>query len=184
MPDTYVIAGAGLAGAKAAETLRQEGFGGRVVLLGAEPDRPYERPPLSKDYLRGESERDAVRYLRDFRDCDALKAALAGGGHAVVIGAGWIGAEVAASARQKGLGVTLVESLAAPLERVLGPELGAIYGAIHRDHGVELLTEAGVEAIEGAGRAERVRLRGGRTVDCDLVVIGVGVAPRSALAAA
>jgi 3-phenylpropionate/trans-cinnamate dioxygenase ferredoxin reductase subunit len=247
--DTFVIVGAGLAGGKAAETLREEGFEGRVVLLGAEPERPYERPPLSKDYLRGESEREAahvhpveyyaehdvelrvdthvttldlparevvlqdgervgfaklllatgaeprrlplpgselegVHYLRDFADCDALRAAFDRGGHAVVIGAGWIGAEVAASARQKGLDVTLVEALAAPLERVLGPELGEIYAAIHRDHGVELLTEAGVEAIEGAERAERVRLRGGRTIDCDLVVIGVGVEPRTELAAA
>jgi 3-phenylpropionate/trans-cinnamate dioxygenase ferredoxin reductase component len=100
-----------------------------------------------------------------------------------VIGAGWIGCEVAASARQKGLDVTLVESLSLPLEKVIGPELGEIYAAIHRDHGVELLTEAGVEAIEGDGRAERVRLRGGRTLDCDLVVIGIGVEPRTALAA-
>jgi 3-phenylpropionate/trans-cinnamate dioxygenase ferredoxin reductase component len=249
MADTHVIVGAALAGAKAAETLRTEGFDGRVVLLGAEPGLPYERPPLSKDYLRGESEResayvhpeeyyaehdielrrsahvttldlparevvlengerigfsklllatgaeprrlslpgtelDGVHYLRDLRDCDALRAALDRGGHAVVIGAGWIGAEVGASARQKGLDVTLVEMLSVPLERVLGRELGEIYAAIHRDHGVELLTEAGVEAIEGAGRAERVRLRGGRSIDCDLVVIGVGVVPRTALAAA
>jgi 3-phenylpropionate/trans-cinnamate dioxygenase ferredoxin reductase subunit len=249
MADTHVIVGAALAGAKAAETLRTEGFDGRIVLLGAEPNLPYERPPLSKDYLRGESEResayvhpeeyyaehdielrrsahvttldlparevvlengerigfsklllatgaeprrlslpgtelDGVHYLRDLRDCDALRAALDRGGHAVVIGAGWIGAEVAASARQKGLDVTLVEMLSVPLERVLGRELGEIYAAIHRDHGVELLTEAGVEAIEGAGRAERVRLRGGRSIDCDLVVIGVGVVPRTALAAA
>jgi 3-phenylpropionate/trans-cinnamate dioxygenase ferredoxin reductase subunit len=249
MADTHVIVGAALAGAKAAETLRTEGFDGRIVLLGAEPNLPYERPPLSKDYLRGESEResayvhpeeyyaehdielrrsahvttldlparevvlengerigfsklllatgaeprrlslpgtelDGVHYLRDLRDCDALRAALDRGGHAVVIGAGWIGAEVGASARQKGLDVTLVEMLSVPLERVLGRELGEIYAAIHRDHGVELLTEAGVEAIEGAGRAERVRLRGGRSIDCDLVVIGVGVVPRTALAAA
>jgi 3-phenylpropionate/trans-cinnamate dioxygenase ferredoxin reductase component len=249
MADTHVILGGGLAGGKAAETLRAEGFDGRVVLISAEPELPYERPPLSKDYLRGEAEREAaqvhpadyydehqielrlstrvaaldagaraveleggerleytglllatgaeprrlplpggelegVRYLRDLRDCDALREALGRGGHAVVIGAGWIGAEVAASARQKGLDVTLVETLSVPLERVLGRELGEIYGQIHRDHGVELLTEAAVEAIEGAGRAERVRLRGGRTVDCDLVVVGVGVAPRTELAAA
>jgi 3-phenylpropionate/trans-cinnamate dioxygenase ferredoxin reductase component len=249
MADTHVILGGGLAGGKAAETLRAEGFDGRVVLISAEPELPYERPPLSKDYLRGEAEREAaqvhpadyydehqielrlstrvaaldagaraveleggerieytglllatgaeprrlplpggelegVRYLRDLRDCDALREALGRGGHAVVIGAGWIGAEVAASARQKGLDVTLVETLSVPLERVLGRELGEIYGQIHRDHGVELLTEAAVEAIEGTGRAERVRLRGGRTVDCDLVVVGVGVAPRTELAAA
>ncbi len=249
MAETHVIVGAALAGAKAAETLRAEGFDGRVVLLGAEPELPYERPPLSKEYLRGEVDResprvhppeyytehdielrsstrvdaldlaarevvledgerigftrlllatgaeprrlplpgaelDGVHYLRDLRDCDALRTALDRSSHAVVIGAGWIGCEVAASARQKGLDVTLVEALSLPLERVLGRELGEIYAAIHRDHGVELLTETGVEAIEGADRAERVRLRGGRAVDCDLVVIGVGVGPRTELAAA
>jgi 3-phenylpropionate/trans-cinnamate dioxygenase ferredoxin reductase component len=246
--ETHVIVGAALAGAKAAETLREEGFDGRVVLIGNESDRPYERPPLSKDYLRGESEREAayahpaefygekdielrrettvtgldlgarevvieeerlafsrlllatgaeprrlpvpgadldgVRYLRSFGDSDALRAAIESSSRAAVIGAGWIGAEVAASARQMGLEVTLIEQLDAPLERVLGREVGEIYGAIHRDHGVELLTGATVEAIEGDGRAERVRLAGGRTVDCDFVVVGIGVAPRTALAEA
>jgi 3-phenylpropionate/trans-cinnamate dioxygenase ferredoxin reductase component len=244
--ETYVIVGAALAGAKAAETLREEGFEGRVVLLGAEAERPYERPPLSKDYLRGESEKDAayvhpaefyesvelrkgvdvtavdlatsevvvgderlgydrlllatgaeprrlpvpggnfdgVHYLRDFADSDALRAAIEASSRVAVIGAGWIGAEVAASARQKGLEVTLIEQLDAPLERVLGREVGEVYAGIHRDHGVELLTGAAVEAIEGAGRAERVRLAGGRVVDCDFVVVGIGVAPRTALAEA
>ena len=218
-------------------------------MLGTEPDRPYERPPLSKDYLRGESEREAahvhpaafyderdidlrtgttvaaldlaareveleggervafgklllatgaeprrlpvpgadldgVRYLRDFRDCDALRAAFEDAGRLAVIGAGWIGSEVAASARQMGLEVTLIERLAVPLETVLGRELGEIYADIHRDHGVELLMESAVEAIEGDGRAERVRLAGGRTVDCDLVLAGIGVVPRTALAEA
>ena len=241
-----MIVGAGLAGGKAAETLRAEGFDGRVVLLGAEPDRPYERPPLSKDYLRGEAERDAayvhpeafygeqdielrkevtvealdlpasqvvlgderldyarlllatgaeprrlpvpgadldgVHYLRDFGDSDALRARIQASGRVAVVGAGWIGAEVAASARQMGLEVTLIEQLDVPLERVLGREVGAVYAGIHRDHGVELLTGTGVEAIEGSGRAERVRLAGGRTVDCDFVVVGIGVAPRTGLA--
>src|SRR4051794_39893531 len=247
MSDTFVIVGAGLAGAKAAETLREEGFDGRVVLLGAEPHRPYERPPLSKDYLRGEAERDAafvheegfyaekdidlrtsspvesvdadarevqlesgerigysklllapgaeprvlslpgadldgVHYLRTFEDSDTLREAIEKGGHAVVIGAGWIGSEVAASARTKGMDVTLIEQLSVPLERVIGPEVGEIYAAIHRDHGTEVLGGTGVEAIEGDGRAERVRLKGGKTVDADLVVVGVGVAPRTKLA--
>jgi 3-phenylpropionate/trans-cinnamate dioxygenase ferredoxin reductase component len=246
--ETYVIVGAGLAGAKAAETLRAEGFDGRVVLLGSEPDRPYERPPLSKDYLRGETERegpyvhpagfyeeqgielrtettvtaldlaagevvvgeerlgfgrlllatgaeprrlpvpgadlDGVHYLRDFGDSDALRERIEGSGRVAVVGAGWIGAEVAASARQKGLEVTLIEQLDVPLERVLGREVGEIYAAIHRDQGVELLTGTAVEAIEGSGRAERVRLAGGRTVDCDFVVVGIGVAPRTAPAEA
>jgi len=249
MSDTFVIVGAGLAGAKAAETLREEGFDGRIVLLGAEPHRPYERPPLSKDYLRGESQRDGafvhpeefyaekeielrpstlvraidlgarelqlegreilaysklllapgaeprvlplpgsdldgVHYLRVFEDSDTIRAAIERGGRAVVIGAGWIGSEVAASARTKGVEVTIVEQLAVPLERVLGREVGEVYAAIHRDHGVEVLGETGVESIEGDGRVERVRLEGGRTLDCDFVVVGVGVTPRVELAAA
>jgi 3-phenylpropionate/trans-cinnamate dioxygenase ferredoxin reductase component len=246
--ETYVIVGAALAGAKAAETLREEGFDGRVVLIGNEPDRPYERPPLSKDYLRGEAERDVafvhpaefyeekdielrlevnvtgidlvegqllieeerlgftklllatgaeprripipgadldgVHYLRTFADSDALRAAIEASSSVAVIGAGWIGAEVAASARQKGLDVTLIEQLDVPLERVLGREVGEIYGAIHRDQGVDLRTGVAVEAIEGSGRAERVRLAGGDTVDCDFVVVGIGVTPRVALAEA
>jgi 3-phenylpropionate/trans-cinnamate dioxygenase ferredoxin reductase subunit len=246
--ETHVIVGAALCGAKAAETLREEGFDGRVVLIGDEPDRPYERPPLSKDYLRGETERegpyvhpaefygekeielrtetsvtaldlgarevvigderlgfaklllatgaeprrlpvpgadlDGVHYLRSFGDSDALRARIESSSRVAVIGAGWIGAEVAASARQKGLEVTLIEQLDVPLEKVLGREVGEIYGAIHRDQGVELLTGAAVEAIEGDGRAERVRLAGGATVDCDFVVVGIGVAPRTSLAEA
>jgi 3-phenylpropionate/trans-cinnamate dioxygenase ferredoxin reductase subunit len=113
-----------------------------------------------------------------------MSAAIESSGRVAVIGAGWIGAEVGASARQKGLEVTLIEQLDVPLERVLGREVGEIYGAIHRDQGVDLRTGTAVEAIEGSGRAERVRLAGGDTVDCDFVVVGIGVAPRTALAEA
>jgi len=245
---THVIVGASLAGAKAAETLRDEGFDGRVVLVGAEEERPYERPPLSKDYLRGEvgrdkvyvhdegfyaehdielrlgrtalsldtantrlelddgeqlsydrlllatgaeprplsvpgAEFDRVFYLRSVRDSDALRERLGRGGAVVVVGAGWIGAEVAASARQRGLDVTVVEPASVPLERVLGKEIGAIYRDIHTDHGVEMMMGAGVEAFEGDGAVERVRTSNGRVVDCDFVVVGVGVQPRTALAA-
>jgi 3-phenylpropionate/trans-cinnamate dioxygenase ferredoxin reductase subunit len=246
-PQTHVIVGAALAGAKAAEALRQEGFDGRIVLIGAESELPYERPPLSKDYLRGESTRedpqvhpesfygdnavdlrmgttvdridvdaraveldggeriawdrlllatgarprlltvpgadlDGVYYLRELRDADTLAARLREGGRAVVIGGGWIGAEVTASARQLGVDVTLVERASVPLERVLGPELGQFYAGVHRDHGVELLTGVGVERLEGAGRVERVVLSDGRAVDCDFVVAGIGVTPRTELA--
>ncbi|HWT25292.1 MAG TPA: FAD-dependent oxidoreductase [Solirubrobacteraceae bacterium] len=246
---TFAIVGAGLAGANAAQELRDQGFDGRIVLLGAEPDRPYERPPLSKDYLRGESDRestyvhprafyadnevelrtgarvaaihpadgalaldggervaydrlllatgaeprrlqieggslDGIHYLRTLGDSDAIRARLDAGGRLVVVGAGWIGAEVAASARQRGLEVTVVAPEAVPLQRVLGPELGAIYGDVHRDKGVELLLGRGVAAFEGNGRVERVRLDDGNAVDCDAVVVGVGVEPQTALAAA
>ena len=249
-PQTHVIAGAGLAGAKAAEALREHGFDGRIVLVGAEAEQPYERPPLSKDYLRGESPRekarvhpdrwyvehdvelrtgttveaidagartvtlaggeligfdrlliatgaeprrltvpgadlDGVHLLRELRDADAIRERLEGGGRLVVVGAGWIGAEVAASARAKGLEVTLLERGAVPLEHVLGHEVGAVYAQLHRDHGVELVTGADVEAFEGAaGHVECVRIAGGRTVDADFVVVGVGVVPRTGLAEA
>ena len=248
MTQTHIIVGASLAGAKAAETLREEGFDGRVVLVGSERERPYERPPLSKDYLRGEVSRetvyvhdegfyaehdielrlgrtavslntstsevalddgerlrydrllltlgaeprrlsvpgadlDGVLYLRSVQDSDDLRARLDHGGAVVVIGAGWIGAEVAASARQRGLDVTVIEPGSLPLERVLGAELGAIYRDIHTDHGVQMLTGTGVEAIEGDRAVERVRTSDGRELECDFVVVGVGVQPRAALAA-
>jgi 3-phenylpropionate/trans-cinnamate dioxygenase ferredoxin reductase component len=244
---THVIVGASLAGAKAAETLRTEGFEGRIVLIGAEDERPYERPPLSKDYLRGESGRDkvyvhdegfyaehgielrlgrtatsletasgevvlddgerlgydrlllttgaeprrlaipggeldGVLYLRSVHDSGTLRERLDRGGALVVVGAGWIGAEVAASARQRGLDVTVIEPASVPLERVLGPEAGAIYRDIHTDHGVQLLLGTGVEGFEGDEAVERVRTSDGRVIACDLVVVGVGVQPRVQLA--
>ena len=245
---TFVIVGASLAGAKAAETLRAEGFDERVVLIGAEHERPYERPPLSKDYLRGEVDRetvyvhpdgfyaehdielrlgrtavslntaarelalddgkrlcydrllltigaeprrlsipggelDGVLYLRSVGDCDALRGRLDRGGRVVVIGAGWIGAEVAASARQRGLEVIVIDPLTVPLERVLGTEVGAVYRDIHLDHGVQMLMGTGVEAFEGGTAVERVRTTDGRELACDFVVVGVGVQPRTGLAA-
>ena len=244
---TFAIAGAGLAGAKAAETLREEGFDGRVVLLGAEPERPYERPPLSKDYLRGESPResarvhedgfyadhdielltatavteldtdarsvtlstgerlgydrlllatgseprrlsapgaelDGVHHLRTFADSDAIAAALRPGARAVIAGGGWIGMEVAASARQKGLEVAIVELEDVPLSRALGREAGLIYARLHREHGVELHTGVAVARVEGEGRVERVVLADGRALDADLLVCGLGAIPRTELA--
>jgi len=245
---TFVIVGASLAGAKAAETLREEGFDGRIVLIGAEAERPYERPPLSKDYLRGEADGkpyvheedfyaereielrlattvtaldpkaseveleggerlrydavllatgaeprrppipgaglDGVHYLRTIEDSEALQARLRGGGPVAVIGAGWIGAEVAASARQMGCDVTLIEMASVPLERVMGAEVGAIYRDIHAEHGVRFLGGTGVEAIEGDGAVRAVRTSGGETIEAATVVVGVGVAPRVELAEA
>ena len=244
----FVIVGAGMAGGKAAETLREEGFDGGVVLIGAEPERPYERPPLSKDYLRGESERagvylqddpswyeqhevqlrtsasvesldvgerallleggehidydalllatgaepkrlavpgadlEGVHVLRTLDDCDALRGVLDRGGRLVVVGAGWIGCEVAASARQRGMEVAVIEPQSVPLERVLGSELGAFYRDVHLDHGVVMRLGTGVEAIEGAGRVERVRASDDTMLEADAVLIGVGVAPRTGLA--
>jgi 3-phenylpropionate/trans-cinnamate dioxygenase ferredoxin reductase subunit len=246
--ETFAIVGGGLAGAKAARALREEGFDGRLVLVGEEHVHPYERPPLSKDYLRGEVGREAIwaepeefyaehdvelrtgtavaaldagaselelegerlRYdrlllatgatpkrlpipgaelagvhlLRSVEDSDRLREALESASRLVVIGAGWIGCEVAASARQKGVDVAMLAPEEVPLERVLGREVGAIYGELHRQRGVELVLGSGVEAIEGDGAVRGVRASGGRVLEADLVVIGVGVAPRTDLAEA
>jgi len=99
-----------------------------------------------------------------------------------VVGAGWIGSEVAASARQRGLEVTVLERSTVPLEHVLGTEVGAVYRDIHTDHGVQMLLGTGLEAFEGHGAVERVRTSDGRSVDCDFVVVGIGVQPRTDLA--
>lgn len=242
----FVIVGASLTGAKAAEALRAEGFTGQIIVLGAEAERPYERPPLSKEYLRGEAEEppyvheegyyrdegidlrlstrvvdvdtdaaevvveggerigygrlllatgaeprrlpvpgaelEGVHYLRSLAESQRLGERIERGARVAVIGAGWIGAEFAASARQKGNEVTLIELGSVPLERVLGPELGAVYRDVHEDHGVRFLGGSTVAAIEGAGRAEGVRLGSGELIGADLVLVGIGVAPRTELA--
>jgi 3-phenylpropionate/trans-cinnamate dioxygenase ferredoxin reductase subunit len=245
--ETFVIVGASLAGAKAAGELRDAGFDGRITLIGAEPERPYERPPLSKDYLRGEAERekafvhpeafyeeqdielltetsvaaidpgggtvtlrgdrelrfdklllttgaeprrlevpgadlDGVYYLRTIADSEAIRARLTDGARVAVIGAGWIGSEVAASARQKGLEVTVIDPLELPNERIFGREIGEFYRDVHVQHGVKLLLGEGVEGFEGDGSVSRVRTSSGTTVECDFAVVGVGVVPRAHLA--
>jgi 3-phenylpropionate/trans-cinnamate dioxygenase ferredoxin reductase subunit len=111
-----------------------------------------------------------------------LRRRLDEGGSVVVVGAGWIGCEVAASARSRGLDVTVLHPQAVPLEHVLGRELGAVYRDIHLDHGVQLRLGASVAAFEGAGAVERVRTSEGDTIDCDFAVVGVGVSPRTDLA--
>ena len=246
---TFVIVGASLAGAKAAETLRQEGFDGRVILVGEETERPYERPPLSKDYLRGEAGRDkvyvhdekfyerqaielqtgtravaveaasaevvleggerlhydglllatgaaprrlpvpgadldGVRYLRTVEESDGLRDAISAAGRVVVIGAGWIGSEVAASARQMGADVAVVAPSRVPLEQVMGPEVGGVYRDLHAEHGVELHLGAGVESLVGSTAVAGARLTDGTSVEGDLVIVGVGVTPRLELAEA
>lgn len=243
----FVIVGASLAGAKAAEALRKEGFEGSVALLGEEPERPYERPPLSKEYLRGEAgpeklyvhadgfyeaqgidlrlscsvtsldvaERSVglasgerfgydslllctgarprrlalpgadlagVYYLRDMASSGTLRNAIKAASRVVVVGAGWIGCEVAASARQLGAEVAMVEMAELPLQKVLGPELGRFYRDVHKDHGVEMHFGVAPEALVGSGAVEGVRLADGRTLPGDVVVVGVGAEPRAELA--
>ena len=138
-----------------------------MLATGAEPRR-LEIPG---------ADLDGVLYLRTVADSDALRERLDRGGSVVVVGAGWIGCEVAASARSRGLDVTIVERQAVPLERVLGPELGAVFRDVHADHGVRMLSETGVAAFEGSGAVERVRTSEGATIECDFVVVGVGVRP-------
>ena len=120
-----------------------------------------------------------VHELRTIDDCVALRMSLAKGGRVVVIGAGFIGSEVAATSRALGVDVTIVEMLPVPLERVLGTEMGALCGRLHTDNGVDLRLGVGVGGLEGAGdgRVARVRLADGTAIDADTVVVGVGVAP-------
>lgn len=245
---TLAIIGASLAGAKAAEGARDAGFGGRIVLIGEEPEAPYERPPLSKEILRGEKAAAAARlhpesfyedhdvqllsgqavdldavnravttdrgdrvafdtaviatgaaprhlavpgadlagvhYLRTVGDAVRLQAAIKGAARIAVIGAGWIGSEVAASARQLGAEVTLIDPTAVPLQRVLGDEIGAVFAGLHADHGVRLRLGTGVTALRGKDTVEAVGLDGGTTEEADVVIAGIGVVPRTELAEA
>jgi 3-phenylpropionate/trans-cinnamate dioxygenase ferredoxin reductase component len=128
------------------------------------------------------SELAGIHYLRTLADCDALRGRMAPGGRVVVVGAGWIGSEFAASARQSGLEVTVIDPLVLPNERIFGPEIGAFYRDLHRDHGVELLLGEQVEAFEGEDDVSRVRTAANRVVECDFAVVGIGVKPRVSLA--
>ena len=130
--------------------------------------------------LPGTDDLAGVHVLRSLDDCLALRADLdATPQRVLVVGAGFIGAEVAATARGRGLEVTMVEALANPLERILGSEMGAVCAAVHRDHGVDLRTGVGVEGLDGAERVQQVRLSDGSTVDADVVVVGIGVIPNT-----
>ena len=121
-----------------------------------------------------------VHVLRSLDDCLALRADFeAMPQRVVVVGAGFIGAEVAATARGRGLDVTMVEALPTPLSRVLGDEMGEVCAEVHRDHGVDLRTAVGVESVSGDSRVERVTLSDGSTIDADVVVVGIGVIPNT-----
>jgi 3-phenylpropionate/trans-cinnamate dioxygenase ferredoxin reductase subunit len=246
--ETFVLIGGGLAGAKAAEALRTQGYEGRIVLVAEEPEPPYERPPLSKGYLLGSAEREKARvhepgwyeehgvdlrtgvcavaldpaghrvdldsgeaidyhklllatgssprrlslpgadlegvhYLRTLPDSDRLLAALRDGGRrVVVVGAGWIGLEVTAAARGYGNEVTVVEPQPTPLYQALGPEMGEVFAGLHRQHGVDLRTGTGVREIRGTGTVTSVVTDGDAEIPADLVLVGVGAVPNTALA--
>jgi len=243
---TFVVVGAGLCGGTAASTLRREGFDGRVVLIGAEPLPPYERPPMSKEYLRGERpldeaflhpaewfeehgiearfgqhvqrvdgndravvlaggqripfeaalvatgvrnrrldvpgvDLDGVLDLRTAPDSDRIRVAAKEGSHALIVGMGFIGAEVAASLRTLGLDVTVVEVFETALYKVLGAEVGRVLEAIHRDNGVTMHFDETVERFEGDGRFEAAVTRSGKRIEADFAVVGVGTQPVSHL---
>ncbi len=247
--DRIVIVGAGLAAARAAEAARTAGFEGTVTMVGDEPQRPYLRPPLTKEYLRGEKSREKVfvhpeafyveqriellqgttataidprarevvlddggrlpfdRLLiatgagprtlpvpgadlpgvvtfRTMADADALRSAAADAERVVVIGAGWIGSEVAASLRMLGTTVTLVAPDAVPLERVLGPDIGGVYRDLHVERGVDWRPGTHIGRILGSDRVEAVETTAGERIAADLVVVGIGVRPRTELAVA
>ena len=238
-----VIVGTGHGGAQAAIALRQHGFAGSILMIGRDTEPPYERPPLSKDYLAGEkpfermlirpagfwAERDVqlmletnvsrldpaakeltvsggatvsygtlvwaaggdarrlscpgaqlagIHAVRDKADTDALRADLeAGARRAVVVGGGYIGLEAAAVLNKLGCDVVVVEMLDRVLARVAGEDLSRFYEAEHRAHGVAILLQAEVEAIAGEQRVTGVRLASGETIECDVVVAGIGIVP-------
>lgn len=246
---SHLIIGGGLAGAKAAEALRDNDFDGSIILFGAESALPYERPPLSKDYLLGKAappdftvhdtqwfrehdvdlrlgtevrtidpaahavgfdegrhehydklllatgsrprrldipgaDADGVYVLRTVADADALLSALQTGQRLAIIGAGWIGLEVAAAARSRDLAVTVIENAELPLLKALGRENAEVFAGLHTGHGVDFRFGATVEGITttAGGPASGVRLGDGSTVSADAVLIAVGAEPNLGLA--
>ncbi|TQM43792.1 NAD(P)/FAD-dependent oxidoreductase [Pseudonocardia cypriaca] len=236
-----VAVGASLAGVRAVEAARKAGFEGRVTLIGAEPHPPYDRPPLSKEFLRpdhapepvvlhgraelvedfeaevllgapatgldldartvragdadvpydalviatgaaarelpGTGHLSGVHVLRDLDDAKAIRLALDDGARTVVIGAGFIGSEVASAARRRGLDATVVEARPTPLVRAIGPDLGSALAGLHERNGATLICGRPVTGLEGTGAVERVHLADGTMVEADLVVVGVGAVP-------
>ena len=240
--EKIVVVGASLAGLRAVETLRRLGYGGELVLVGAEKHLPYDRPPLSKEVLQGRWDADklplrrqpfedlrlslrlglrataldtsarsvtlddgtrerydalviatgasarrlrdqpelaGIHLLRTLDDALALRAALERGPRVLVVGAGFIGAEVAASCRARGLEVTVIEPLPVPLARGLGERMGSLCAALHRENGVDLRCGVGVASVEGDGRVERVVLSDGTRVEASVVVVGIGAVPET-----
>jgi 3-phenylpropionate/trans-cinnamate dioxygenase ferredoxin reductase subunit len=243
MLQRIAIVGASLAGLRAAETLRDRGFAGELTLIGDEPHRPYDRPPLSKQVLQGAWEPDQTFFrkkdgydalaldmrlgvravsldlrarrvtladgtfadydrliiatgarvrtlpavaprvglftLRGLDDAIVLRRALMGASRVAIVGAGFIGLEVAASCRARGLPVTVIESLPVPLSPILGPTFGDMVAAMHRDQGVDLRTGVVVTGVLGESRVAGVALSDGSRIDADVMVVGIGVTPNT-----
>lgn len=246
---TFVTVGAGQTAAVAARTLRRRGFDGRIVLIGDEPHAPYQRPPLSKEFLSGADTSDSleilppqwradndielltgtevvrvdtaagrvelargpaidadavlfatggqprrlpvpgprpdlVHYLRTVDDARRLQAALVPGRHIAIIGAGFIGLEIAATASTLGVDVTVLEVAAVPLAGVVGPRVGAEIARVHRDHGVSVRAGVAVDALHTTADGVVVTCADGTSVAADAVVVGIGITPNTAVAAA
>lgn len=243
MSDQVVVVGASLAGLRAVETARDLGYAGRLILVGAESHLPYDRPPLSKDFLRdgpastthllpaserlladlevelllgsaatgldpvartlvvddaeiaydellvttgvrphtlpGQEALGGVHQLRTLDDAAAIHTALAAGARTVVVGGGFIGAEIASAAALRGLAVTIVEAAPTPLVRAVGAIAGDALATLHARHGAELRVGVGVERLLGEGRVEAVLLTDGTQLPADLVVVGIGAAPNT-----
>jgi NADPH-dependent 2,4-dienoyl-CoA reductase/sulfur reductase-like enzyme len=241
--DVIAIVGGSLAGLRSAEALRRRGYDGRIVFIGEESERPYDRPPLSKEVLAGDREPEqialakpekfdaleldlrlglradslhldertvvladgerlrfdglviatgasaralpgapplpGIHTLRTLHDCLALRRELESSPRVVVVGAGFIGAEVAATCRGRGLEVTVVEALPLPLANALPQAIGAVCADVHRDAGVDLRCGVGVDEIFGGDRVEGIRLADGARIPADVVVIGIGVTPNT-----
>ncbi|WP_326566197.1 FAD-dependent oxidoreductase [Amycolatopsis rhabdoformis] len=238
MSGTVAIVGASIGGVRTAQALRAEGYDGRIVLIGAEPHLPYDKPPLSKQFLAGAWEHDrlallseqeaagldlrlgvaataldpaahevvladgtrvgydtlvvatgaaarpspwpaesGVHVLRSLVDGQDLRAALAEDGPVVVVGGGFIGAEVAATAHAAGRPVTVVDPLPAPIGRVLGDEVGRLVGDVHRRHGVATRFGVGVQDVTGHAGALEVTLTDGSMLPAGTVVVGIGAVP-------
>ena len=242
---SVVVIGAGIGGLRSVEALRREGYSRRLTLVGAEPDPPYDRPPLSKDILSGASEpssailrreaeladldvelrlgapareldlrertvtvqgtrltfdgliiatgatprilqtcdgRENAFVLRSLRDAIGLRAALERADNVLVVGGGVIGCEIAASARTRGLEVTVVEPLPTLMTRSIGPQMGAICAVLHREQGTTVRCSTTITQVEGGSRIDQVSLSDGSVIEPDAVVVGIGVEPATAWA--
>ncbi|MGB5132662.1 MAG: FAD-dependent oxidoreductase [Steroidobacteraceae bacterium] len=247
MQDTIVVIGTGHAAAQVVDSLRREGFAGRLVLVGEEPNLPYQRPPLSKKFLAGEMEADrlpirhaafyesihcelllgnavttidagarslrladgnelrydklvlaiggharplsvpgadlaGVHVLRTMADVNAIRALAVAGGRAVIVGAGYIGLECAASFRKLGLEVTVIEMMDRVMSRVVAPEMSRFYAGEHVAHGVTIQTGKRVGALLGDRQVATVECAEGTRVPADLVIVGIGLVPNTQLA--
>lgn len=243
---SIIIIGGGIAGTNAAQQLRKEGFEGKISLFDCAPDMPYDRPPLSKEFMLGEAKEsdvllvdpsvykelnidlhlgvtieevdpqkceirtvngvlysydklllatgstlrklsiegstlDNIFYLKALSDAKKIKKQLRHINKMVIIGAGFIGAELASACRAQGIEVTIIERSSLPMAHILGDEMGEYFLQLHRDHGVEVITDDSIKAFYGDKKVEKAVTVSGKSIDCQAVVIGIGVDPNTSL---